>query len=292
MRHGFAALGLRKITGGTSAKNLGMVRIFEHWRMRLEGTLRAQELLDALVRAGIPLAMVTNKIEASANAQARAAGWGGQFDVIVGADSAGAPKPSALPSIHALRAMGVEAARAAFVGDTTRLDALDLGEPGLGEPAGAGDEGAGGVLLHARGALVTVSARSAPALQAFCAAHPGAQALPLDVTDAVAVQAAGRRLLAGGAGLDLVCCCAGTYRPMRATAFDLDVALQQTPDKVDPYETEIEAVLLAIGVALGGQVGVGTLIIALGTGPILGAVLPPLERRLHEPVHVETFPAP
>ena len=46
LRHGFAALGLRKITGGTSAKNLGMVRIFEHWRMRLEGTLRAQELLD------------------------------------------------------------------------------------------------------------------------------------------------------------------------------------------------------------------------------------------------------
>jgi uncharacterized membrane protein YczE len=54
----------------------------------------------------------------------------------------------------------------------------------------------------------------------------------------------------------------------------------------------IEAVLLAIGVALGGQVGVGTVIIALGTGPVLGAVLPPLERRLHEPVHVETFPAP
>jgi uncharacterized membrane protein YczE len=54
----------------------------------------------------------------------------------------------------------------------------------------------------------------------------------------------------------------------------------------------LEAGLLVIGVALGGQVGIGTVIIAVCTGPVLGAVLPPLERRLHEPVHVEVFPAP
>jgi len=54
----------------------------------------------------------------------------------------------------------------------------------------------------------------------------------------------------------------------------------------------LEAGLLVIGVALGGQVGVGTVIIAVCTGPVLGWVLPPLERRLHEPVHVEVFPAP
>lgn len=54
----------------------------------------------------------------------------------------------------------------------------------------------------------------------------------------------------------------------------------------------LEAGLLVLGVALGGQVGIGTLLIAVCTGPILGAVLPPLERRLHEPVHVEVFPAP
>lgn len=54
----------------------------------------------------------------------------------------------------------------------------------------------------------------------------------------------------------------------------------------------LEAGLLAIGVSLGGQVGVGTVIIAVCTGPVLGWVLPPLERRLHEPVHVEVFPAP
>ena len=54
----------------------------------------------------------------------------------------------------------------------------------------------------------------------------------------------------------------------------------------------LEACLLASGLLLGGQAGLGTLAIALGTGPILAAVLPPLERRLHEPVHVEVFPAP
>ena len=41
--------------------------------------------------------------------------------------------------------------------------------------------------LHTRGAQVIVSARSAAPLQAFVDKHPGAQALPLDVTDAVAV---------------------------------------------------------------------------------------------------------
>jgi RimJ/RimL family protein N-acetyltransferase len=45
LRHGFTILGLRKITGGTSAGNRAMIRIFEHWQMKLEGTQRAQELL-------------------------------------------------------------------------------------------------------------------------------------------------------------------------------------------------------------------------------------------------------
>jgi uncharacterized membrane protein YczE len=54
----------------------------------------------------------------------------------------------------------------------------------------------------------------------------------------------------------------------------------------------IEAVLLVLGVALGGQLGIGTVIIAVCTAPVLGFVLPRLERRLHEPIHVEVFPAP
>jgi RimJ/RimL family protein N-acetyltransferase len=46
LRHGFTSIGLRKITGGTSARNIAMIRIFERWQMTLEGTQRQQELLD------------------------------------------------------------------------------------------------------------------------------------------------------------------------------------------------------------------------------------------------------
>ena len=79
-------------------------------------------------------------------------------------------------------------------------------------------------LLHARGAQVVVSARSAKALDDFVAAHPGSQALALDVGDRAALQAAADRLRAQGP-LDLVCYLAGHYQPMRATELDLDQAL-------------------------------------------------------------------
>ena len=80
-------------------------------------------------------------------------------------------------------------------------------------------------LLHGRGARVIVSARQAPALDDFVAAHPGSVALALDITDRTAVQAAADALLAAGP-LDLVCYLAGHYRPMRATDLDLDDALR------------------------------------------------------------------
>jgi len=74
--------------------------------------------------------------------------------------------------------------------------------------------------LHTQGAQVVVSARSADALRAFVATHPGAQALPLDVTDAAAVKAAAQSLAAQGA-LDCVVYCAGHYHAMQATGIDL-----------------------------------------------------------------------
>lgn len=75
--------------------------------------------------------------------------------------------------------------------------------------------------LHGMGARVIVSARKAQALEEFVQAHPGSMAVPLDVTDPQAVQAAAREVLAVGP-LDLVCYCAGHYLPMRATAMDQD----------------------------------------------------------------------
>ncbi len=74
--------------------------------------------------------------------------------------------------------------------------------------------------LHARGARVVVSARSAAALDAFVEAHPGALALPLDVCDPLALKAAAATLAARGT-LDCVLYCAGHYQPMRAHALDL-----------------------------------------------------------------------
>jgi len=80
--------------------------------------------------------------------------------------------------------------------------------------------------LIARGAKVQVSARGAAALEHLVAKHtrtgePAAvQAWPLDVTDTSAVAATARAILAQGP-LDLMVYCAGHYREMRATDFDL-----------------------------------------------------------------------
>ena len=74
--------------------------------------------------------------------------------------------------------------------------------------------------LHAQGAKVIVSARSQPALDSFAAEHPGARVLALDASDAASVAAAAQAVFAGGQ-LDLVLYCAGHYKEMRATQFDL-----------------------------------------------------------------------
>ena len=79
--------------------------------------------------------------------------------------------------------------------------------------------------LHARGAQVVVSARGDAALQTFVDQHPGSVALALDTADREKVQAAAASLLAAGP-LDLVFYCAGYYREMRATDFDLDEMLR------------------------------------------------------------------
>jgi NAD(P)-dependent dehydrogenase (short-subunit alcohol dehydrogenase family) len=77
--------------------------------------------------------------------------------------------------------------------------------------------------LHARGATVYASARSAAPLGDLARAHPGLVALPADACDAGQLRAVARQILQEGP-LDLVMYCAGTYAPLRATAFDLEVA--------------------------------------------------------------------
>ncbi len=74
--------------------------------------------------------------------------------------------------------------------------------------------------LHAAGAHVYVSARNAQALDAFVAEHPGSVALPLDTVHLPAMKAAAVQI-AAAAPLDLMMYCAGYYRELRATEFDL-----------------------------------------------------------------------
>ena len=99
--------------------------------------------------------------------------------------------------------------------------------------------------LHAQGAQVVISARDEAALRAFTDEHPGSQALALDSTDRSAVDSAASRLLAQGP-LDLVCYCAGTYAPLRATAFDLEVMLRHQEVNVTGALQVLGAVLPAM----------------------------------------------
>ncbi len=81
-------------------------------------------------------------------------------------------------------------------------------------------------LLHARGARVVVSARNAAALQLFEQQHPGSLGLVLDATDRAAVADATQRVIEQFGHIDLALYCAGYYKPMRATQFDLAEALR------------------------------------------------------------------
>jgi short-subunit dehydrogenase len=70
-------------------------------------------------------------------------------------------------------------------------------------------------LLHAKGAHLIVSARSAAPLQELAAQCAGLQTVQLDATDEAAVSAAAAQLQSTGA-LDMVMYCAGIYQPLRA----------------------------------------------------------------------------
>ncbi|MEJ5125660.1 SDR family NAD(P)-dependent oxidoreductase [Comamonas sp. MYb21] len=76
--------------------------------------------------------------------------------------------------------------------------------------------------LQAQGARVIVSARDLAALQDFAGSRPGCLALALDVSEPGTVAAAAQAVHSAlGAAPDLVLYCAGHYRPLRATEFNL-----------------------------------------------------------------------
>jgi NAD(P)-dependent dehydrogenase (short-subunit alcohol dehydrogenase family) len=81
-------------------------------------------------------------------------------------------------------------------------------------------------LLHARGATVIVSARNTAALEQFAQAHPGSQALPVDVCNAPALEGVAAAIAARHERIAMIIYCAGHYAPMTARSFDLAQALR------------------------------------------------------------------
>ena len=74
--------------------------------------------------------------------------------------------------------------------------------------------------LHGRGAKVIVSARNAGALAEFAARHPGAVAVPLDITDIEAVRRVAAHVISTHQPTTLLYS-AGHYREMAAQSLDL-----------------------------------------------------------------------
>ena len=133
--------------------------------------------------------------------------------------------------------------------------------------------------LHAKGATVFVSARSAQDLASFEAGHVGSTGLALDVTDHESVKLVAAQILAGGP-LDLVMFCAGYYRELGALDFNLPEMLRHQQVNYVGALNVLDAVLPALlrqghgHVSLTGSVaGYRGLPRSLGYGPTKAALI-------------------
>ena len=80
-------------------------------------------LLDALANGGLPVAVVTNKLEEAGRAVVEVMGWEERFFTVVGNDTAERAKPHADPALHALQLIDLPPEHAVLVGDS----AADMG---------------------------------------------------------------------------------------------------------------------------------------------------------------------
>lgn len=102
--------------------------------------------------------------------------------------------------------------------------------------------------MIAAGAQVAVSARSRETLEARFAGR--ARVLPLDMTDAAALQAGAAELVGAWGGFDLVLAIAGTYAQMRADKYDqagAERVLEVNLGGVFKLYSAVQAQLLAQG---------------------------------------------
>ena len=78
----------------------------------------ADALLDALAPTGVPMGIVTSKIETGAHDLLAHLSWSDHFGVVVGRDTTPEMKPSPVPVRYALDALDADPARTVSVGDT------------------------------------------------------------------------------------------------------------------------------------------------------------------------------
>ncbi|MEX2230118.1 MAG: HAD family hydrolase [Dehalococcoidia bacterium] len=78
----------------------------------------AAVLLDRLAAAGIPLAVLTNKVESGGQRMLEVLGWRDRFTVLAGRDTLPRPKPAPDGARYILDRLHVYASAGAIVGDT------------------------------------------------------------------------------------------------------------------------------------------------------------------------------
>lgn len=134
--------------------------------------------------------------------------------------------------------------------------------------------------LHAKGALVVVSARNREFLESFTTTHPGTLTLPLDATHVHALRQAMQEIQTKYGRLDVAVYCAGHYQPMRATHFDLAEAIEQNQVNYVGALNYLDAVLPTLIAQKSGHLsliasvaGFGGLPLGLAYGPTKAALI-------------------
>lgn len=99
-------------------------QFIEHYAAHLWVGSRAyegvEEVLHGLLRRGIGLGVVTNKLGHLATAVIRAAGWNGILSCVIGGDTTVRAKPHPAPVLEACRRLSVHPGEALMIGDDPR----------------------------------------------------------------------------------------------------------------------------------------------------------------------------
>ena len=119
--NGTSLLCERALQGTAISVDDALPRLKKHYREHLLDQTRlypgAEEGLRQLHHAGIPLAVISNKLETPSKLILEGLGVAGLFQYIIGGDSGFKLKPDPDSLLHVVNAVGAEATRSYMVGD-------------------------------------------------------------------------------------------------------------------------------------------------------------------------------